>query len=242
MIEAKLIQAKKSQNVSALKSKRAIETTRIEGAEDLKDKLNDVTDAQVKKTGTITIPTALFIDRSGSMEKAIEVGKNVAALISGATQASLTVVAFNDAPMEIVAPEKTYTAWDKAFRGVTACNGTSIGCALEYLKRKNIAVEQIIVITDEGENANPFFHNSYKSYADQIKFKPHVVLIRVNSSCSDFRDNLTKAQIAFDTYTPEGNDYYGLPGLMAMLSKNSKLNLIMEIMDHPLAIRKPYKI
>ena len=58
-------------------------------------RLERVTDEQIKKRGRITKPTALMVDRSGSMESAIEVGKRIAALISGIAQAGLVVSAFD---------------------------------------------------------------------------------------------------------------------------------------------------
>jgi hypothetical protein len=56
-----------------------------------------------------------------------------------------------------------------------------------------------------------------------------------------FRQNLDMAKIAYDLYTPAGNDYYGLPGLVTLLSRNSKLDLVMEIMEYPLAKRIPFR-
>lgn len=50
---------------------------------------------QVKRRDMITRPTALLVDKSGSMENAIEIGKRLAALISGITQADLFVYAFD---------------------------------------------------------------------------------------------------------------------------------------------------
>src|SRR5207237_259802 len=58
-------------------------------------KLEAVADAQVKAKGRITRPTALLIDKSGSMEVAIELGKRIGALVSAVCEAGLYVYAFD---------------------------------------------------------------------------------------------------------------------------------------------------
>ena len=52
-------------------------------------------DAQVKARGRITRPTALLIDKSGSMELAIELGKRIGAMISAVCETELYVYAFD---------------------------------------------------------------------------------------------------------------------------------------------------
>ena len=52
-----------------------------------RQKLEKVADAQVKAKGRIQRPTALLIDKSGSMEVAIELGKRIGAMISAFTDA-----------------------------------------------------------------------------------------------------------------------------------------------------------
>ena len=49
---------------------------------ELAEALDEVTEAQVKATGTISRSTALLIDKSGSMNVAIEVGRQLGAMIS----------------------------------------------------------------------------------------------------------------------------------------------------------------
>lgn len=243
LIEAKLEKAKTSKSVSTLKSKTAKKTGRVSD-ESVLQKLDEVADAQVKKSAQITIPTAVFIDRSGSMHRAIEIGKNVAALVSGATTANLFVVAFDSAAMPVIPAKKkpTYTDWEMAFRPVRPGGSTSMGCALDYLLRKKQYVEQIVLITDEGENARPFFKDVYKKYSEDMNVKPHVVIINVDSGgYQGFRSSLSSIDCEYDVYTPNGGDYYGLPGLIPLLSRKSKLDLVYEIMDYPLPKRRAFR-
>jgi hypothetical protein len=239
LIEAKLEKAKTSKHVTALKSKTAVSTGRVQD-EGIEKQLNDIADKQIKKSGIIKIPTAIFVDRSGSMSEAIEVGKRVAAMVSGVIEADMSVVVFDDAPMEIKSEGKTLSDWERAFKPVRSGGQTSMGCALDFLLKKKQYVEQIVVVTDEGENAHPLFSEAYARYTKAMNVTPHVIIIHVGSPDTTFRANLQKAGISFDVYTPAGNDYYGLPGLIMLLSRNSKLDLIMEIMDYPLATRRPF--
>jgi hypothetical protein len=241
IIEAKLEKAKTSKKVSSLKSKTAVNTGRIKDEELIK-KLDSIADEQVKKTGTIKVSTAVFVDRSGSMHEAIEVGKRVSALLSGITTADLYVVAFDTSPMEIKSEGKTMTDWEKAFRPIRAGGGTSIGCALKYLASKKMSVEQIVVVTDEGENEAPYFFTEYPEYVKAMGVSPHVVIIHVGGANDhSFRDTLAETKIPHDVYTPNAQDNYSLPGLATLLSRKSKLDLVMEIMETPLLKRKDFR-
>jgi len=242
LIEAKLEKAKKSSHVSSLKAKTATGTGRIKD-EAIAKKMDDVADAQVMKTGTIKVNTAVFVDRSGSMSEAIEVGKRVSALISGVTTADLFVVAFDDSPMEIkTSGGKTLSDWERAFAPVRSGGSTSMACALRYLHAKKMAVDQIVVITDEGENCNPTFAAVYPEYCKAFMVTPQVVVIHVGGPDTTFSRSLKSAGIAYDLYTPNAKDNYSLPGLVTLLSRKSKLDLVMEIMDVPLAKRKAFHL
>ncbi|CUR34565.1 hypothetical protein PL9214650004 [Planktothrix tepida PCC 9214] len=50
---------------------------------------------------------------------------------------------------------KELTDWERAFQHIKAGGSTSIGCALEAMRKKRLIVDQIIIVTDEGENATP---------------------------------------------------------------------------------------
>lgn len=240
LVDTKLEQAKKSKGVSALKSKTAQQTGRIKNEETIK-KLDEVADIQIKKSGAITIPTAVFIDKSGSMTRCIEVGKRVSSVISGATEADLYVVAFDTMAREITAQGRTLTDWEKAFNPIRAHGGTSVGIALDYLARNDKYVEQIVIITDEGENNSPYFADAYPGYAKKFNITPHVIIIRPDNNYNRILTNSLKhAKIDFDVYEPQGGDYYGLPGLITLLSRKSNIDLLYEIMSIPLPVRKEF--
>ena len=70
LVESKLAEAKSADRVSAFKAGKAIKATGASGS--LREALEDVADAQIKAKGRIKRPTALLIDKSASMEQAIE--------------------------------------------------------------------------------------------------------------------------------------------------------------------------
>lgn len=241
LINAKLEAAKKSKGVSALKSKQAQKTGRIKDEGALK-KLDEIADTQIKKKGVIKVPTAVFIDKSGSMMQAIEIGKSVSALVSGATEAEIHVIAFDTMAHEIKAEGTAMSDWERAFRPIRSHGGTSVGVALDYLIRNNRYVDQIVIITDENENNPPYFRNIFPKYTEKFNVVPNIIVIYIKTyyGNKELSKTLKSAGIAFDYYEPKDDDYYGLPGLIPMLSRKTRLDLLYEIMDTPLLKREDF--
>src|SRR5262249_51821417 len=141
-------------------------------------KLEQVADTQVKARGRITRPTALLIDKSGSMNVAIELGKRIGALISAVCTRELYVYAFDAMAHPITPAGPDLAAWEKALRGISAGGSTSCGVAVESLRRKRQNVEQIILVTDEGENAAPFFADALTKYRQDLRAEPTVCIVK----------------------------------------------------------------
>jgi hypothetical protein len=60
--------------------------------------------------------------------------------------------------------------------------------------------------------------------------------VKVGSSSTFVEHNLRNTNAQVDTFTFAG-DYYSLPNLIPMLSRPSRLELLMEIMEVPLPER-----
>ena len=93
LIEEKLKEAKTAARVSAFKAEEAVKAADV--SDDVRRALEEVADTQVKAKGRIERPTALLIDKSGSMQVAIELGKRIGALISSVSAQALHVYAFD---------------------------------------------------------------------------------------------------------------------------------------------------
>ena len=236
LIEAKLDQAKTSQRVSALKTEAAIAAAGASG--ELREKLEQVADTQIKAKGRIQRPTALLIDKSASMELAIELGKRIGALISAVCESDLFVYAFDSVAYPVQRGGDDLASWEKALRGITAGGNTSCGVALDGMIRKRQLVEQIIMVTDEEENTAPLFVETLQRYRQELKADPAICFVRTPQASTKLEDECRQARIAADAFQFRG-DYYSLPNLIPMLSRPSKLELLMEILEYPLPERLP---
>src|SRR5262249_41891329 len=235
MIEQKLEEAKTATRVSAFKAETARDAVSVPA--EVKARLDAVADAQVKARGRIARPTALLIDKSGSMSQAIEIGKRLGALLAAVTDRELYVYAFDSIayPVEAAGPE--LSAWEKALTGITAGGNTSVGVGVEILCRKKQYVEQIVVVTDEGENADPKFVPALTKYREDLKADPAVCFVKVAGATAQLEGECQKAGITADAYQFNG-DYYALPNLVPLLARPSKLELLQEILEYPLPARK----
>ena len=236
LIEQKLEAAKTGTRVSAFKAEEALKSADLSA--DVRKKLEQVADTQVKAKGRIARPTALFIDKSGSMELAIELGKRLGSLISAICEKELYVYAFDTMAYPIERAGDDLASWEKALKGITAGGGTSCGVPLELMTRKRQYVEQIIVVTDEGENTAPLFVDALTKYRETVKADPNVCFVRTPGAVTQLEDQCRQKGVLCDAFQFTG-DYYALPNLVPLLSRPSKLELLMEIMEYPLPQRKP---
>lgn len=232
-IDAKLQEAKTSKRVAALKTDKAAETMDAATAATL----GEIADKQLKDRGRITKPTALLIDRSGSMNVSIEVGKRIGAMISAVMDADLFAYAFDTAPFRIQATGTDLDAWTKAMAGIKPGGGTSIGCSLVAMRLAKQRVDQFIIVSDGGDNTHPQFHAEYGMYSAALGVKPNVVLVHIAGEANVLEKNCKASGIEIDTWTFAG-DYYSLPGLVPLLCKNGKLDLLIEILNFPLPVRR----
>ena len=237
LIELKLEEAKTASRVSAFKAGKAIESAGASVSAEIKAKLQAVTDSQIKAKGRIKRPTALLIDKSGSMSLAIELGKRIGAMISAVCERELYVYAFDTLAQPVDRAGDDLASWEKSLVGINAGGGTSCGVAVEAMRLKKQYVEQIILVTDEGENTAPLFVPTLLKYRQALKADPNVCIVRVPGSTSLLETQCRNAGITADTFQ-FGGDYYALPNLVPLLSKPSKLELLMEILDYPLPMRK----
>lgn len=235
LVEAKLEAAKTATRVSAFKAETARDAVAL--PTEVKAKLDAVADTQVKARGRIARPTALLIDKSGSMTQAIEIGKRLGALLAAVADKELFVYAFDTIayPVEAAGPE--LAAWERALTGITAGGGTSVGVGIEQMRRKKQYVEQIVVVTDEGENGDPKFVPTLLKYREEMKADPAVCFVKVSGASAQLEDECKRAGLVADAYQ-FGGDYYALPNLVPLLARPSKLELLQEVLEYPLPARR----
>jgi len=235
LVEGKLEAAKSDKRVSAMKPREATKVAGLD--EDLTKKVESVGDAKIKTKARIKRATALFVDKSGSMTLAIEVGKQIAAIIAPVCEADLYVYAFDTMAYPIEAKGTELSHWEKAFKGINAEGGTSCGVALEAMRRKGQRVEQLIMVTDQGENTAPLLTNAMKAYIDDFGVAPDITIVNVGTWQKYLEPQLTSRGYNCDSFTFTG-DYYSLPDLLPLLAGGTRLDLLMEIMSFPMPERK----
>lgn len=240
LIKQRLEGAKKSKRVAALKSVEAAKASGVD--EEMAEQLADVADAQVKSKGRIKRPTALLIDKSGSMTEAIEIGKRMASMISAIMDEGVNFYcyAFDTMPYPLQGFGGTdLGAWEKAFRGISANGATCCAAPLVAMKAAGQRVEQIVMIGDEGENRSPAFLKTLQEYKTALNVDPSVMIIRSGSRTTfgQITQLLERAGVQVDAYEFNG-DYYSLPNLIHYLTKPSRLELLMEVMTTPLPQRR----
>jgi hypothetical protein len=103
--------------------------------------------------------------------------------------------------------------------------------------RSKQMVEQIILVTDEGETTAPSFVNALKKYKEVMKADPTIAIVKTPGALATIEADATRNGITIDAWQFSG-DYYSLPNLIPFLTKPSKLDLLMEIMQTPLPQRK----
>jgi hypothetical protein len=228
LINQKLEAAKTDKRASAYKARVAAEAAGLD--DETTERLEAVTDAQVKTGGAITRQTALLVDKSSSMDQAIEMGKQLAALISGVAETDFYCYAFDSAAFQ-VKPKggNELSHWANAFKTVHASGMTSLGSGIAALAKANQVVEQIVVITDEGHNSHPSFSAAWKVYSDKFGVTPNVVIIRVPNSGNYVSNECKYHNIQCDTVDFNG-DYYSLPNIVPLLAQKSCLDLLMDIL------------
>lgn len=239
VIQEKLDGAKDVERLDAYKAKTAQEA--VDLSPEMEDKLEEVRMHQILSRGAITRPTAIFIDKSGSMERAIEAGKRIAALCSGISRGTLHVFLFDQYAYEVTAPGPDLKHWEKAFAPVRAAGSTSIGSPLAVLRKNHVVVEQIIIVSDAEENMPPFFVEEYRGYSAELLNSPSVIVVKVTGGARSrgrnlFEANLVAAGIDYQIFDFQG-DYYSLPNLVPLLSLPTRMELLMEVMETPLPRR-----
>lgn len=235
MIESKLKLAKTDERVSALKAQQAIQSAGV--STEIQRELEDVADTQVKAKGRITRPTALLIDKSSSMNVAIELGRQIGAIVSAVCESDLFAYAFDTLSYPIDSGGQDLASWGRALEGIRACGATSCGVSLVAMTKAKQKVDQIIMITDEGHNTAPHFVASYRAYCDAVGTAPSIYIVRTPRGSNLLERQCRDAGIEVDVFQFDG-DYYSLPNLVPMLSRPSKLELLMEIMQYKLPVRR----
>ncbi len=243
------IKTTKSKRIDAMKGAKAAKA--VEGLDaDVAQAAVDATDAQMKFHGTIKAKTALLIDKSTSMEVAITVGKEIgAAIAQGCQQPPLTYM-FDSMPTEITWKTSdgditTKSSWDDKLRMFRPSGGTAPHTVVKAMLSRDVQVEQILLVTDEGENTVGLFTEQMKTYEKRHGYMPNIVIARVGNPRTGYpwgasdrmEKSLKAAGIDVEVLKCENVDEVSIPNLMQLLSRKSIFDLLLDISALPLPTR-----
>jgi hypothetical protein len=238
LIEEKMLQAASEKRVQ---DGRLLIAAQASGDDLLNAQLGQLSAQRLQQKGSIKRPTAIFVDKSGSMQVALEVGAHVASLCSAIVERELWVYAFDSFARPIKAPEqKNLIGWSRAFSSIHADGATSIGAPFVSLAKEKSAAEQIIVITDGEENTAPYFVPALREYEAKTQQRCQVIVVIVGQKVlgrSALEVSLQQEKIEHQCILFQG-DLYSLPNLIPYVTTPRRAELCAEIMMSELPTRE----
>lgn len=241
------------------KAKATLKTTKAAEAlvddEVLSGKLHVLQEKQVEKVASIEGDWLVLADKSGSMEVAMEIAKQIASVLARLVKGRVHLVFFDTAPRYFDATGKTLEELQALTKALTAVGGTSIGVGLAYCLDRGFAVDGIAIVSDGCENNLPQFSTEYQRYARKFESTPTVYLYQTatflmqaaidrygkaavereaQSQLSQFLASVRMAGIDMQTFDlTGGTDYYAIPNLVATC-RVQRYSLLDEIHGVPL--------
>lgn len=229
--DAGLERAKADKRVSTLKATRAAEAV---GDKKAKAKLQGVQEAKLAQTGGIDGDWLVMGDKSGSMHTAIEVSRQVSALLAQQVKGQIHLVFFDTRPYYHDVTGKSYEDIQAITKRVTASGMTCGGCGLDIMLAKGHTVNGIAICGDGGENVSPYFVDVYRKYVDRMGVEPTVYMFYVPVQQNVTEQMCRREGIPIEVFNVGTRpDYYALPELVNVL-RASKYALHDEIMQTPL--------
>lgn len=224
--------AKRGQAI--LKTTRAAEA--LADDEKLSGKLRALQEKQIDNLRGIEGNWLVLADKSGSMEQAIELSKEVAAVLGRCVKGTVNLVFFDTEPRGgALKPGITLEEIKANTQFITASGGTSIGCGLQLLLENKIAVDGIAIVSDGGENTPPYFGAVYRRYCDLLGIEPSVYLYQTRGeSDAGFTAQCSIHHVTVQRFDLRGgSDYYALPNLVQTM-RVGRYQLLDEVLATPL--------
>ncbi|HEX2970849.1 MAG TPA: hypothetical protein VHP11_00860 [Tepidisphaeraceae bacterium] len=162
----------------------------------------------------ITRPTAILIDKSQSMGRTITLGQRVLELVSPLCQAGLHAYAFDTMAYAIRRNAADAGRWDGVMSRIVPGGFKACGAAVECMRMNRERVEQLVLITDQRENASPTFVEAYQTYAQAMGVLPRVRIIRPLDSSGWLEHRCYKAGVPFETLDEEADELSSLIPLL----------------------------
>jgi len=219
---------------STAKTRTVLKTTKaVEAVSDpaLAAKMRNLQERQLDTVGKVEGRWLILGDKSGSMNEAIGIAKQIAAFLSRMAS-SVSLVFFDTVPYAFDTTGKTLEEIAVATRHMCAAGGTSIGCGLANFMGE---VDGIVIVSDGGENTLPYFSEQYQRYETKTGLTPSVYFYQLKGDPNSISDRMLKAGLDMQTFDLRDSsvDYYSLPNMLATM-RAGKYALLEEVMATPL--------
>lgn len=224
--------AKKDKKVNIYKASRAKNKVDAKTAK----KLISVQKEQEKKQKGIEGDWLVLGDHSLSMTRTIDIARRISALIASQIKGKVYLVFFNNLPKFFDVTGMDYQQIHDKTKFVVATGPTSIGCGLDYIDKKDIVVNGMVIVSDGGDNSYPLFKNTYDKYTQKFNFEPTVYHLWVPGDSNRLTmDYVQRINISKDF------DEYAYSNLLNIL-KTNRYQLLDDIYDTPLlTFKKVFK-
>jgi len=177
-------------------------------------------------------PTALLIDKSGSMDEALDLGKIVAILCSSLARGSFSTFLFDSKAIELQPPDTSPESWEREFAPCSAEGPTSPGSALALMGEKEEIVEQVVLITDGNENHAPGFFEALAGYQRKLHSTPFTVIVKMGHFSRRFSRKAASSGLCGIMWNGTFDPFW-LFSLMVLLSGPPRRECMEEILSCP---------
>jgi len=219
---------------ATLKTSRAAEA--LADDEQLSSKLKAVQEKQLKVLGGIDGDWLVFADKSGSMERSIDVGRQVTAILARMVKGSVHLVFFDTMPRYFNATGKSYDEIQALTRSIAATGGTRMACGVDYATANGLHADGMVFIGDGANNYGmPPVLTAYRNYVKKLGVEPTLYFYELDGEADNFTHEFEGQPEELTTFELRGKkiDYNSLPNLVATMRVN-RYALLDEIMATPL--------
>lgn len=197
------------------------------------EKLRGVQEKQLSKM-TVEGNWLVCADVSASMAAAIDVARQVCALLARVAGGSVHLVFFNNSPTYHDVTGKAYDDILAITKRQVADGGTSPGCAIQYAVERKLDIDGIAIVADGNENGLPFFHTAYQRLCKELDKLPPVYVFLLKGDPPNMLDNARLSGVELMVNDLRGGvDYHSLPNLVQTMRTN-RYSLVDEINETPL--------
>jgi len=216
---------------ATLKATKAADVVETAGDPRTAGLLRRLQERQLDALGGVSGRWLLLADRSGSMSSAVDLAKEIAAVL--ARMASNVVLIYYDtSPQRFEVSGKTLEEIRALTRHIRPAGGTDAWCGLEPSIASREVFDGIAIVSDGGENTPGRFAQVFERYCAVVNAEPTLYLYRVDGDADRLSPQLPGIMTVFDL-KGQNMDYHSLPNLVQTM-RTGRHSLTDEIYATPL--------